>query len=349
MSGRARTARACLAIAALGGPCAARGAAFVDPLDVPAIASARAPRSPIAAVTRAGGRLVAVGQRGHVLLSDDGGATWAQAAVPVSTDLTAVHCPTPSRGWAVGHDGVVLSTDDGGRTWTRRLDGRALAPLLRARCGGGGVAGEQACALAARAPDAVVLDVWFEDASRGFAVGAFNLVVRTEDGGESWTPWLDRVENPRGLHLYAVRGAGGAVLLAGEQGLLLRLDPGGARFRAVPAPRGGTLFGLVEADGAVVAFGLGGRALRSGDGGATWREVATSADVSLTGGAVLPDGRIALASQAGAVLVSGDGGRSFRPAGAAGRGRVPPAAAVAAVDAGAVVLGGPAGLRRERL
>ncbi|HMA47242.1 MAG TPA: hypothetical protein VKP11_08595, partial [Frankiaceae bacterium] len=349
MSGSSRAALACLAIVAAGGASAPRAAAFVDPLDLPAAPSVRAPRSAVAAVARAGARLVAVGQRGHVLLSDDGGASWTQASVPVSTDLTAVHFPTPSTGFAVGHDGVVLSTADGGLTWTRRLDGRALAPLLRARCGGGGVAAEQACALAARAPDAAFLDVWFEDASSGFAVGAFNLVVRTEDGGASWTPWLDRVENPRGLHLYAVRGAGGAVLLAGEQGLLLRLDPGARRFRAIPAPRGGTLFGLVATADAVVAFGLGGRALRSGDGGASWREVATGVDASLTGGTVLPDGRIALASQSGRVLVSGGGGGSFRPIGSGSPGRVPPAAAIAAAEPDAVVLGGPAGLRRERL
>ena len=336
-------------LAALGTAPAARAAAFVDPLDVPATPSALAQRSPVAAVTRAGARLVAVGQRGHVLLSDDGGASWTQAAVPVSTDLTAVHFPTPSRGYAVGHDGVVLSTADGGRTWTRRLDGRALAPLVRTAGGGlAGVAAEQARALADRMPDAAFLDVWFADASTGFVVGAFNLVLRTDDGGETWTPWLDRVENPRALHLYAVRGVGGTVLLAGEQGLLLRLDPAAMRFRAVPVARGGTFFGLAASGGDVVAFGLGGRAVRSGDGGASWQVVPTGTDASLTGGTVLPDGRLVLASQEGRVLVSEDGGRSFRSA-AAAAGRVPPAASVAAVDAEILVLAGPAGLRRERL
>lgn len=35
-------------------------------------------------------RLVAVGERGVVLLSDDGGAHWRQGVVPVSITLTAV-------------------------------------------------------------------------------------------------------------------------------------------------------------------------------------------------------------------------------------------------------------------
>jgi photosystem II stability/assembly factor-like uncharacterized protein len=351
----ARAAVACGALLALAGapgdpprprPAAAGDPAFVDPLDAPATPSALAVRAPVAAVTRAGARLVAVGQRGHVLWSDDGGESWSQAAVPVSTDLTAVHFPTPSRGFAVGHDGVVLSTADGGRSWTRRLDGRAIGPLLRARYDGTALAA-QARALADRAPDASLLAVWFADASTGFVVGAFDLVLRTDDGGESWTPWLERLENPRALHLYAVAGAAGAVLLAGEQGLLLRLDPGAARFRAVAAPPGGSLFGLAASGRDVVAFGLGGRAVRSGDGGETWEEATTRGDVSLAGGGTLPDGRIALVSQAGRVLVSDDGGRSFR--GSTDEGRAPPATSLAAVDAGRLVVAGPAGLRRVRL
>jgi AAHS family 4-hydroxybenzoate transporter-like MFS transporter len=300
----------------------ARGAGFVDPVELPATRSALAVRAPLAAVTRAGARLVAVGQRGHVLLSDDGGGSWTQAAVPVSTDLTAVHFPTASRGFAVGHDGIVLSTEDGGRTWTRRR--------------------------ADPTPDAALLDVWFADERTGFAVGAFNLLLSTEDGGESWTAWGERVENPRALHLHAVRGVGGAVLVVGEQGLILRLEAGTRRFRAVPAPRGGSLFGLVASGDDVVAFGLGGRAVRSGDGGASWRAATTGVDGALAAGTVLPDGRLVLVSQAGRVFASGDGGRSFRPAGSAG-GRLPPAASVAVAGPETLVIAGPAGLRRERL
>jgi photosystem II stability/assembly factor-like uncharacterized protein len=59
-------------------------------------------------IARAGKRLVAVGERGIVVLSDDDGATWRQASVPVSVTLAAVQFPTPTQGWVVGHYGVVL-------------------------------------------------------------------------------------------------------------------------------------------------------------------------------------------------------------------------------------------------
>jgi photosystem II stability/assembly factor-like uncharacterized protein len=324
-------ATAWLAAAALGAATAPGADAFVDPLDLPARPSRLASRSPLAAVAAAGNRLVAVGQRGHVLWSDDGGARWSQAAVPVSTDLTAVHLVSAERGWAVGHDGVVLATSDGGRTWARRLDRRGL----------GAPAGPGAVDI-----EASLLDVCFDDERRGFAVGAFGLLLRTEDGGMSWTPWSGRADDPRALHLHAVRRVGPAHLVAGEQGLLLRLDPGGRRFAALPVPPGGSFFGLTGQGQTVVAFGLAGRAIRSGDAGTTWQAVPTGVDEALTGGAVLPDGRLALVTEAGRVLVSADDGRSFRTV-LAGRGE--PTAGIASAGPGALVLVGPGGVRRVSL
>ena len=82
------------------------------------------------AITRAGARLVAVGERGSILLSDDSGVSWRQAKVPVSVTLTAVQFPNAKAGWAVGHLGVVLHSADGGETWAKQLDGREAASLV---------------------------------------------------------------------------------------------------------------------------------------------------------------------------------------------------------------------------
>ena len=114
--------------AAPAGTVAAAG--FQDPLALPAQASAFAHRSLLQGAARAGTRLVAVGQRGHIVHSDDDGASWKQASVPVSSDLTAVRFVNENRGWAVGHDGVVLHSADGGRNWTLQLDGRRANQLV---------------------------------------------------------------------------------------------------------------------------------------------------------------------------------------------------------------------------
>lgn len=100
-----------------------------DVLDTPAVPSPLAARSLLTGLARAGARVVAVGQRGHVLFSDDAGKSWNQADVPVSSDLVAVSFPNPDAGWIVGHDGVVLHSTDAGRSWTRQLDGRSVGEL----------------------------------------------------------------------------------------------------------------------------------------------------------------------------------------------------------------------------
>src|SRR5690606_16670813 len=83
-------------------------------------------------VTSAGDRLVAVGQRGHIIYSDDGGKTWEQGEVPVNVLLTAVHFPDATNGWAVGHGGVILHSGDAGKTWTRQVDGDEANTLVMA-------------------------------------------------------------------------------------------------------------------------------------------------------------------------------------------------------------------------
>ena len=107
-----------------------QAAEYVDVLDLPAKTSALAIKSPFAGMARAGERVIAVGQRGHIVFSDDAGKHWQQAAVPVSADLTAVSFPTATQGWAVGNDGIVLHSSDAGATWQKQLDGRQIGALL---------------------------------------------------------------------------------------------------------------------------------------------------------------------------------------------------------------------------
>lgn len=332
----------------------AASAAFESPLDVPALKSAIAARSPLDGLARAGDRLVAVGVRGHILLSGDAGASWEQMPVPVSSDLTAAYFPTPEQGWAVGHEGVVLHTGDGGRTWSKQLDGRQAATLIgvtyeaRAKRGDPDASRvlEDARRMANDGPDKPFLDVWFQDDKTGFVVGAFNLILKTVDGGKTWEPWLDRIENPNGFHLYSIRGDADSVYIAGEQGLVLKLDPQAQRFVALPSTYRGTFFGVLTSPGAVLVFGLRGNAFVSSDGGRTWVKSQTGVETGLQGGTVLRDGRVLLVSQGGQVIVSADGGRSFQVANLPA---TSPLAAATPGKANAVVLIGSRGARVEAL
>ena len=65
------------------------------------------------------GWMVAVGERGHVLVSRDDGRTWVQKPAPTRATLTAVTVRGADLAWAVGHDEVILRTRDGGESWER--------------------------------------------------------------------------------------------------------------------------------------------------------------------------------------------------------------------------------------
>ncbi|AYN16073.1 glycosyl hydrolase [Pseudomonas monteilii] len=312
-----------LALAALQGT--AQAAPFTDVLEVPAMPSALASSSALRDVTLAGPRLVAVGPRGHILYSDDHGAHWQQAQVPVSADLNGVSFATPELGWAVGHDGVVLHSRDGGVHWHKQLDGRALAEQLPAA-----------------ATDNALLDVWFSDARNGYAVGVFNLLLRTTDGGEHWQPWLDHSDNPQGLHLTSLAAVGDDLYITGEQGLLLKWS--GARFSRVDTPYAGTLFGAVGKPGVLLVYGLRGHAYRSTDGGQQWQPVNTGINTSLTAAGVDRNGQLWLASQAGDLLLSRDDGASFSQVPQSARG---PVTALVSDTGNGLVLVGERGVRNQ--
>lgn len=340
----AATAAAIGAVAAATAP----ATAAADVLKTPAAASALAQRALINGLAKAGSRLVAVGQRGHILYSDNGGQSWNQAKVPVSSDLTAVSFPSAQQGWAVGHDGVVLHTQDGGANWTLQLDGSAAAQAVLAHLttqGADGRALEDARRLVEQGPDKPFLDVWFEDDARGFVVGAFGLIFQTIDGGKNWLPAQASVDNPRGFHLNAIRPSGGATYIVGEQGMVLRRAPGAARFTPVNVAYKGSFFGVTGNDDAVMVYGLRGNAYRSADQGATWQKIETGLQAGLTA-ATVNGKQFTLVSQGGQVLLSEDSGATFSKVAGA---RPGPVSAALVLDKDNMLLGGARGLRAQSL
>ena len=250
-------------------------------------------------------RIVAVGERGIVALSDDGGRKWRQASVPASVTLTAVRFADADHGWAVGHGGTVLASDDAGQHWTRQLDGRqaAQAVLEAARASGDAPAVKSAERLVADGPDKPLLDLLLLGGQRLLVVGSYGLALASEDGGRSWVSWSARLTNPKGLHIYAARLRGSVVLLAGEQGLAMLSTDGGRSFRPLDTPYKGSFFTaelLGESD--IVLAGLRGNVLRSQDGGATWVSIPAPMPASFTASALDGDGTLLLANQAGWVM-----------------------------------------------
>ncbi len=252
-----------------------------------AVMAPLAPRSLLLAAVRVEERLVAVGERGHILLSDDHGASWRQVPVPTRATLTAVSFHDRWRGWAVGHDHVILRTGDGGETWE----------LVH-------VAPEE---------ESPLLHVLLLDGSRGLAVGAYGALLASADAGQSWERRFLSEEGEEDWHLNALAEApDGTLYLAAEAGHLYRSDDRGETWLELPSPYHGSFFGVLPLEGdTLLAFGLRGHLFRSDDRGKSWTQLDTDTEESLFAGVRRRDGAIVIVGLAGTVLRSHDQGQTF--------------------------------------
>ncbi|MFM0213085.1 YCF48-related protein [Paraburkholderia sediminicola] len=360
-----KTAFAVLAALALGGAGAARAESLADPASRPAAMVVEPTTAVLVDVSRAGPRLVAVGERGIVLVSDDNGARWRQMAVPVSVTLTAVRFLTPQEGWAVGHSGIVLHTVDGGLSWSKQLDGlEAAASMLRAaNAAAAAPADVPAGASAPRpadaarrlaqqfvddGPDKPFLDICFDARGTVYVTGAYGLIFASHDRGRTWQPWLAHVDNPDGFNLYAMKRTDDALYLTGEQGYFARSLDGGEHFERIRMPYDGSFFALAaDARGDVTVAGLRGTIMSSDDGGASWHAVPHASTSSIDAAAKLSDGVWLFASERGDLLASHDAGRSVEPV----RGNYPkrPVAALVEAADGSIVTVGYRGIEHFKL
>jgi len=268
-------------------------------------------------IARAGNRIVAVGERGFALVSDDNGRSWRAVGTPVSRTLTAVAFEDARVGVAVGHGGSLVRTEDAGDTWTE-------IPMEEA------------------APDSL-LGVTSLGEGRFAAYGAFGLYFVSSDAGRTWTRRTVISEEFENHISQVVVGRHGMLGLVAEYGTLARSADNGETWTEVPSPYQGSFFGAVQAkdDDALLAFGMRGTVYRSTDLGVTWEQVDLGTTTSLNGGCVLSDRRIILVGNAGLVVESSDNGQTFSVKWApAGKGL---SACVEAPD-GAIVVAGEGGV-----
>lgn len=233
-------------------------------------------------ITNTGAHLIAVGDRGAIVASNDA-KEWVQVQTPTRSTLNAVAFADENNGWAVGHDAVILHTTDGGKTWAlQNFEPELEKPLL---------------------------DVLAIDANVAFAVGAYGLLYRTDDAGKSWNE-VDTPIREDELHFNAIARLGsGELFIAGEQGKLAVSSDGGTTWEALASPYEGSYFGVLpRGDKGVLIFGLRGNVYVSDDARGNWNPIDVGTLATLFGGHLLGDGSTVLAGLAGELRHIGNDG-----------------------------------------
>lgn len=278
-------------------------------------------------VVSASQKLVAVGDRGAILLSNDKGQTWERANTPSDALLTDVCFADSQRGWAAGHDALILATKDGGRTWSIQYSD----PL-----GGDAVGVEEeddyydddldfddddfdddGLAFPADTSGAPLLGIWCDPAAKDhvIAVGGFGYFLETTNGGKSWKKDMQRLANEDGWNLYALESlpqSRGALVAVGEKGTLFLSNNSGKTFERLASPYSGSFFGATAiSDNSFLIYGLEGSVWLTNNAGYGWAKVNSQVTSGFNGGAVKPDGTVVLVGNDGNLLKSFDGGQTF--------------------------------------
>jgi photosystem II stability/assembly factor-like uncharacterized protein len=218
----------------------------------------------------------AVGERGYLLKTEDGGDFWRVLPTTGSMNwLYGVRFKDELTGFAVGLNETVIKTEDGGLSW-KRLDAESdrrpygFRPIyhdISFNGNTGCIVGQNGAVMMSNDgglswhPSATFFkseirdlmdlrSVHFVTPERGYAVGELGTrILVTEDGGASWryqplpnTGWLRAVW----------ASAEGAVVIVGEQERILKSDDGGSNWDSSPQPKADVLVMMAHGDDAAI-------------------------------------------------------------------------------------------------
>ena len=213
---------------------------------------------------------------------------WQASSSGITTDLKAVHFPTPQYGWAVGVGGKVLHSATGGLTWVPQNANTAVAlnsvhfvnenigwvvgnkGVIRTTTDGGlnwttqtatGITND-------------LYDVWCLNENTGWIVGACGLILQTVNGGAQWS----QVSSAQTAHLLQVKVPNGSdgVVTTSIAALLNTNNSGAAWPSKAVIPRSFRAFDMeIGGRAFAAATTLNGGVLRSDNAGSSWTSVAT--------------------------------------------------------------------------
>jgi photosystem II stability/assembly factor-like uncharacterized protein len=283
------------------------------------------------------GRWIAVGSKGLILRSADDGRTWERGILRVRTDqdsdvfqdfdLYSVRfTPDFKAGWIGGENGLIFYSSDGGSTWSRRTvpgfqkSVFRIAPIDTSRACAVGTDGTLLCTTdegkhwVSRPVDQHIdlYDLTFVG-GQGWAVGAFNTILHSSDGGADWQLQAggyskDRLLDEQAFFAVAFRD-GNRGEVAGLAGKILLTDDGGRTWRNDGEDsKRPSLFAVSGVWPSIWAAGKHGAIIQHSDGSG-WKTIELrGARQDITDLAVAHNTALAVGLQ-GTILRTGDGGK----------------------------------------
>lgn len=159
-------------------------------------------------------------------------------------------------------------------------------------------------------------DLHFFNTDKGWAVSDYGLIVRTDDGGQSWETLDSGVSNWLGDVQFVDANTGWAV---GSAGTILHTTDGGLTWQMQSGAVSVDLYGLFFLDDQKGWIGLPDGVLRTTDGGSTWVKTGTGVTVQVRDLQFFDANNGVLASKGddpgdGEILLTSDGGETWTPA-----------------------------------
>lgn len=272
-------------------------------------------------------------------------ASWAQPGwikqdSDVKGDLITVCFTSSDRGWIAGDNGFLASTTDGGKTWTPfplNVEDNINEIYFRNKENGYLVAGRKMFItrdagktwqdirifrtgdFGGGRPE--FLSIRFSDKNKGYVIGSVlrasgddevvvdSLLMRTEDGGDTWR----RIIVPSKTELFHLdfnNNSHGWIV--GDQGVILSTTDEGLTWKKQESGVSVALFNVdFRDDNDGYAVGRRGTILRTENGGRTWNKVESNFSESLMRVDFADDKNGWIVGYAGNILRSGDRGKSW--------------------------------------
>ena len=236
------------------------------------------------------------GDKGYLAFTNDGGKSWVKQNIGTIENINEIYFRNDDNGYLVAGKKMFI-TRDGGQIWQetkiyRDNEFKNLSPEF--------------------------LSIRFADKKRGIIIGSLlnrkeevvdSLVMRTEDGGETW----QRILVPSKAELYHLDFVGSSrCWIVGDGGLILVSYDGGNNFQVQKSGTDKDLYNVDfrdESEG--YAVGGKGTILRTENGGEYWQTVKTDFPNTFLRVNFADDKNGWIVGYGGTILRSSDRGRSW--------------------------------------